>query len=245
MSRSQQIEALRAQIGVGSEVPKAVPLAFGAAPIDEALPGGGLALGSHELCPGGADLPHEAACVQLAAWLLGQARGPVVWVLPRLTLFPPALAEAGLSPSRVLFAEAGRDEDVLAVAEEALRHGGLAGVVCEASRLTLTASRRLQLAGEAGGVPCLTFRRWRRGQAPSVGTACATRWTVTALPSRAPSGLPRAAWRLALTRCRGGQPRSWDVALEPQSEPGTPLRLRLADAVAGRQAVPTARRFAA
>ena len=243
MSRSHQLAALRAQIGAVRAAPRdAASLRFGIGALDEALPARGLAPGSHEVCAGGADLPHEAASVQLAAYLLGRAVGPVVWALPRLTLFPPALAEAGLSSERVIYAEGGRSEDVLAVAEEALRHGGLAGVVCEAEKLSLTASRRLQLAAEAGGVPALVLRRWQRGMPPTEGTACATRWSVAARPSVCPSGLPRASWSLALTRCRGGRPGAWDVALEAGDEAGAPLRLRLARAVAGGQAVPASRR---
>jgi len=247
LSRQQQLEALRAGFDAkdGGTRRQTARIRFGLDALDAHLPANGLVSGSHEVCAGGADLPHEAACVQLAAWLLGRARGPVIWALPRLTLFPPALAEAGLSPSRVVFAEAGDERDVLAVAEEALRHGGLAGVVCEASRLSLTASRRLQLAAEAGDVPCLVLRRWRKGQAPSAGTACATRWSVTARPSADPSGLPRTAFRLALTRCRGGRPAAWDTVLEPGREPGAPLCLRLADTVAGGQAEEAAGRPAA
>ena len=249
MSRPDQFAALRAQIaaagsgetGRGAEA----RLRFGVEAIDGVLPCSGLAVGSHEVCAGGPDLPHEAASAQLAAYLLGQVSGPVVWALPRLTLFPPGLAEAGLSSARVIYAEAGRDEDVLAVAEEALRHGGLAGVICEPSRLSLTASRRLQLAAEAGGAPALVLRRWRRGAPPTEGTACATRWSVTARPSADQSGLPRAYWRLELTRCRGGRPAAWDVALEAGDEPGTTLRLRLAGEMASGQADAKAGRRAA
>ena len=239
MSRAERLEALRARIGACAAAPARPALTFGEESLDAALPGGGLAVGSHEVCAGGADLPQEAAMVQLAAYVLGRGGGPVVWALPRLTLFPPALAEAGLCPSRVIFAEGGREEDVLAVAEEALRHGGLGGVACEASRLSLTASRRLQLAGEAGGTACLVLRRWRRGAPPTAGTACATRWVVTARPSDAPSGLPQACFALDLTRCRGGRPGAWDARLERDDEPGAAgaaLRLRVAAALADRAA---------
>ena len=249
MSRAHQFKALRDQLGTLTATEPgqggAPCLRFGIRAVDEALPAGGLAPGSHEVCAGGADLPHEAAAVQLVACLLGRASGLVVWVLPRLTLFPPALAEAGLSADRVVYAEAGRDADVLAVAEEALRHGGLAGVVCEAGRLSLTASRRLQLAAEAGGTPALVVRRWRGAAPPTQGTACATRWQVLARPSSCPSGLPRSAWSLALTRCRGGRPGGWNVALEETDEPGPPLRLRLVEPLVGGQDGPAGRRQAA
>jgi protein ImuA len=47
------------------------------------------------------------------------------------------------------------------VIEEGVRCPGLPGVVGEIGRLSLTASRRLQLAAEATGVVALVLRRWR------------------------------------------------------------------------------------
>ena len=67
------------------------------------------------------------------------------------------------SPDRVIYAEAGKAATALLAMEEGLRHAGLAGVVGELSgRLTLTASRRLQLAAEQSGVTCFVLRRSRR-----------------------------------------------------------------------------------
>ena len=80
--------------------------------------------------------------------------------------------------------EARRAIDVLWSAEEALRSGAAGFVVAEMSRAAdLTASRRLQLAAEAGGctglllVPDQELRsnaaetRWRAAPAPNAGTA--------------------------------------------------------------------------
>jgi len=98
---------------------------------------------------------------------------------------------------------------VLICLEEGLRHAGLAGVVGEVARLSLTASRRLQLATEASGATAFVIRRWRTLQeAEAFGqpTAAMTRWRITALPS-APlpvPGIGRARWRLELVRVRGG-----------------------------------------
>ena len=100
--------------------------------------------------------------------------------------------------------------------EEGLRHAGLAGVVGEVARLSMTASRRLQLAAEASGVTAFVIRRWRTLQeAEAFGqpTAAMTRWRITALPS-APlpvPGIGRARWRLELVRVRGGEGAVWDV----------------------------------
>ena len=50
---------------------------------------------------------------------------------PAATCSRPAWPAPASPPDRILYAECGRDEDVLAVMEEGLRHGGLAAVVGE------------------------------------------------------------------------------------------------------------------
>ena len=77
-------------------------------------------------------------------------------------MFAPALAQAGLVPDRVIYVEAGDEKAVLACFEEGLRHGGLAAVVAEVALLSMTASRRLQLAAESSGAIGIAIRRWRR-----------------------------------------------------------------------------------
>ena len=96
------------------------------------------------------------------------------------------LAQAGLAPDRVIYVEAGDDRTVLACMEEGLRHGGLGAVVAEVARLSMTASRRLQLAAEGTGAIGIALRRWRRQtEATDFGqpTAAMTRWRVSVLPS--------------------------------------------------------------
>ncbi len=193
---------------------------LGVAAIDQAVPGGGLVRGAlHEARGAGPDTEHAAAATLFVAGLLARLPGPVLWVLRQADLFAPGLAGAGLSPDRVIFAEAGRD--VLAAMEEGLRHGGLAAVVGEiAGRLTLAASRRLQLAAEQTGTLAVALRRSQGFDDPALAepTAAMTRWRVASLPSppvltHAPTtpGLGRAHWRLDLVRCRGGEPGSWIV----------------------------------
>jgi protein ImuA len=107
-------------------------------------------------------------------------------------LFAPALAQAGLMPDRVIYVEAGDEKSVLICFEEGLRHGGLGAVVAEVARLSMTASRRLQLAAEGSGTIGLAIRRWRRPaeaadfgirhplarqRAPLNPVACSRRWT--------------------------------------------------------------------
>jgi protein ImuA len=197
-------------------------LPLGVPAVDAHLPGGGLALGAlHEVAGGGPDIEHGAAAALLIAGVLGRRPGPVLWVLERPDLFAPALDAAGLQADRVIYAEAGKAVTVLQGMEEGLRHPGLAGVVGELSgHLTLTASRRLQLAAESSGTLCFALRRSRQHGDPGLlePTAAATRWRVAALPSppvlaHAPQtpGLARPLWRLDLLRCRGGEPASWIV----------------------------------
>jgi len=199
---------------------RAPAIRFGIAALDRHLPDGGLAIGAlHEAAGTGPDTEHAAAAALFAAGALARLRGPVLWALTRDDLFAPALAGVGLHPDRLILAEAGKQ--VLSVMEEGLRHRGLAGVVGELDgRLTLTASRRLQLAAEASGVTAIVLRRARRHDDPALAepNAAVTRWRLTALPSapplpRAPDvpGLGRARWRLELLRCRGGGPATWIV----------------------------------
>lgn len=133
-----------------------------------------------------------------------------------IAFFAPALAQAGLLPGRVVYVEAGDEASVLACFEEGLRHGGLGSVVAELARLSMTASRRLQLAAEASGAIGIAIRRWRRQtEATDFGqpTAAVTRWRVTALPSRPlpVPGIGRARWQLELIRVRAGESADFEV----------------------------------
>src|SRR3546814_16510265 len=106
-------------------------------------------------------------------------------------LFAPALALAGLDPDRVIYVEARDETSLLSCFEEGLRHGGLGGVIAEAARLSITASRRLQLAAESTGTIGIAIRRWRRAaDASSFGqpAAAVTPWRVTPVLTALPPG---------------------------------------------------------
>lgn len=218
---ADRLRDLRDRIARIERGPVAAPgktVSMGAAEIDRTLPNGGLALGAlHEIAGAGPDTEHGAAAALLTAGILARMAGPVLWAMEQPDLFAPGLAGAGLHPDRVVFAAAGKE--VLATMEEGLRHPGLAAVVGEITgRLSLVASRRLQLAAEQTGVLAIALRRSRRFDDPALmePTAAMTRWLVAALSSppalpHAPSvpGLGPARWRLTLTRCRGGEPGIW------------------------------------
>jgi protein ImuA len=214
-------------------------LPFGLAEIDARLPGGGLATGAlHEVAGGGNGAIHGAAAALFSAGIVARTKGQVLWCVARQDLFAPAIAQAGLAPGRVVYVEAGDEKSVLACFEEGLRHNGLGGVVAEVGRLSMTDSRRLQLAAETSGAIGIAIRRWRRqADAADFGqpTAAATRWRVTVLPS-APllvPGIGRARWHVELIRCRAGE--SADFVVEACDAQG---RLNIPADLANRQAYP-------
>lgn len=185
--------------------------------IDRYLPGGGLALGAvHEVIESGPAAEFAGAATLFTAGIAARLKGPVVWCLTRRDLFAPGLAAAGLHPDRVIYVEAGRDREVLPLVEDALREKGLAAVIGEVTRLSLVASRRLQLAAEASGVPALILRRWwtvAEKNLTTLPTAALTRWRIASAPSAVLSvpGVSRQRWRIELIRCRGAEARSWIV----------------------------------
>jgi protein ImuA len=196
-------------------------LRFGIKEIDGRLPGGGLAFGAlHEAMGGGNGAIDGAAAALFAAGIAARTRGKILWCVARQDLFAPALAQAGLPPDRVIYVEAGDEKAVPACFEEGLRHGGLGGVVAEVARLSMTASRRLQLVAESSGAIGVAIRRWRRqAEAADFGqpTASVTRWRVTALPSTPlpVPGVGRARSRLELIRRRAGESADFEVLLSP------------------------------
>jgi protein ImuA len=213
------IEDLRARIRrlEGAAGRRGLVLPFGIKELDRHLPGGGLALGAlHEVAGGGNGAIHGAAAALFAAGIAARTRGKVLWCLTRPDLFAPALAQAGLVPGRVIYAEAGDEKSILICFEEGLRHGGLGAVVAEVARLSLTASRRLQLAAESSGTIGIAIRRWRRpAEAADFGqpTASVTRWRVSVLPATPlpVPGVGRPRWQLELIRCRAAESADFEV----------------------------------
>ena len=217
--RKRGIEHLRARIA-RLEHPGQMRhpvLPFGVPALDERLPQGGLVRGAlHDIGGGEFGAVHGAAAALFIAGVLARMSGPVFWCLSRRDLFAPALAGVGLHPDRVIYAEADDDETVLLCMEEALRHAGLAAVVGEVSRLSMTASRRLQLAAETSGVTAFVLRRWRSVAAADAFariTAATTRWRIAAAPSSPlpVPGIGRPRWIVELIRSRAGERGIWEM----------------------------------
>ena len=218
------IAELRATVrAIEGDVRERLVLPFGVGPLDGRLADGGLRLDSlHEVSSQGSGWGDDAAAVLFSAGVAARTQGDVLWVVRSRDLFAPGLYQAGLAPSRVIYAEAHDDAELLALIEEALRHRGLGAVVGEAKRVAIAQARRLQLAAEGGGTVALLIRRPQRSgadplEAPS---AAVTRWRVAHAPS-APTpwnGLGRACWRIECVRQRGGDP--FELVVEGSDEAG-------------------------
>lgn len=177
-------------------------VSLGSADLDACLPWGGLPSdGLHEVCGDGA-FGWAAA---LAGRALVERRGEMLFLGPPslFGLYPPGLARFGITPDRLLIAEAKAEKDRFWALEEALRSGCFAAVLAVADSHDLTVSRRLHLAAEAG--ESMAVLLCRTGGA----SAALTRWAASSV---AGNGRPR--WRVSLQRCRGGPPADfiagWD-----------------------------------
>jgi protein ImuA len=183
----------------------------GAAEIDSALPWGGLPPGLHEVAAAPGDPARAAFIVSLA----GRRPGPVLWCRSRRTAleagdpYGPGIAGLGLAPDRLILAEAAKPAELLWAMEEGARAKGLAAVVADGVMPDLTASRRLQLAAEAGDGLVLLLATGRQ----SAASTALTRWFVASAPSRPEADGPgRPCWTIELWRCRGGgRPGTWIV----------------------------------
>lgn len=214
-SRDSLLAGLRARIvqierGGAAGVHAVLPL--GVMAIDAALPGGGLARGAvHEMA--------GAAAGGFAAMVAGRLGGAVLWcaaAASRTVLYGPGLAGFGLDTDALVIVRCASWRDMLWAMEEGLREPALAAVIGEPEcAVSLTASRRLQLAAEASGVTGLILRHG--GEADTLApSAVFSRWRAEPAPMAGSADAPPSAarWTLELLRCRGGlaeRGRRWTV----------------------------------
>lgn len=163
---------------------------FGVAEIDNHFPGGGLAQGAlHEIFAADAGIA-TAFCALLAGRLAADEGAPSIlwcerpWALDAGALYGPALLQFGIDPARVILVRTRRDADALWAMEQGLHCGRIAAVVGEITNMSLTESRRLQLAAEETGVTALMLRPGTDRPAPS---AAVTRWRLDAVEHSTPA----------------------------------------------------------
>lgn len=122
----------------------------GLAALDAAL-GGGFARGAiHELlAPWGGAAAHTVAL--LTATRAADRQRWIFYIDTRQDFYPPGAAQLGVPLERLVVIRAVARSDALWVCEQTLRCRSVAAVVLPLRSLEAYASRRLQLAAEAGG----------------------------------------------------------------------------------------------
>jgi protein ImuA len=214
-------------IGQGGSIGGRRAMPMGVPAIDAVLGGDGLPLACLHAVEGAAADGFVAAMAgRLLGSMAANGSGVLVWCVPasaRARLYPPGLVGLGLDPGRLIVVLCHRRAEMLAVMEDALRSGAPVLVVGElAGDPDARASRRLQLACEAGGVTgvlLLTDKGCGGHTAAASVAAFHSRWRIEPVPARATAGgretpeekTMTARWRLALVRNRGGMTGCWDV----------------------------------
>jgi len=142
--------------------------------LDAELPGGGWPLGALvELLlpePGIGELSLLLPALRgLATEPPAQARHWFAWIAPPHAPYPPALAQGGIPPERLLLIGAGQTEDRLWACEQALQSGHCAAVLAWLDRVDDRWLRRLKLAAQGGRTLTVLFRplRHRAGGSPA------------------------------------------------------------------------------
>jgi protein ImuA len=143
--------------------------------------------------------PPLGILLHLALRSLESASGCLAWIGRRCWPYPHVLSSAGLQ--RSIFVDPPDGASRLWTIDLAARCPGVAAVVADGSGLDMAATRRLQLAAEAGSALVLCARPPNEVDRLS---AAATRWRVRCAP--APGKAPR--WIVELLRCKGVQPDS-------------------------------------
>ena len=193
----------------GGTRPAGATVGCAVADIDRAFVGA--AAGVHDLL--GDDGAATGFAVLLLRDVMADDPRPVLWCRNRVSEtvggllaggpYGPGLAMFGLATERLIFVRTARDAQALWAAEEGLRSRALSAVVCEAGQVGTTASRRMQLAAKAGGIPLLLLRPtgMRRER-----IAAATRWRIACAPSEGVEDAPfnHPVWRIELVRARNG-----------------------------------------
>jgi protein ImuA len=231
--RARQLVVLRDRMR-RLEKPRAAELpvlSLGLPVLDNVLPWGGLPTGAlHEILGRPGDAAACGFAVRLLRDLVRLRRRPVLWCRGDEDTgapYAPGLMQNGLACDSVIFARTRKPAELLWAMEEGLRSGAFAAVYGEDAAPDLTATRRLQLAAEAGATTALLSLPYRVAGGVS---AALTRWRVTSVPVEAEE---TARWQIELTRCRGGEGGAWQVTCS-QGEGDEALRLRLAAVLADR-----------
>ena len=165
--------------------------------LDAHLPGNGWPqAGLIELMPSTAGI-GELRLLAPALRVLSRAARWIAWVNPPFIPYAPALAALDIDISRILLVHPRQHQEALWAMEQASRSGTCSAVLgwLDERRLTLTATRRLQLAAKQGETLGCLFR-------PEAATDSAS---MAELRLKLEPG-PRNALGVSIVKRRGGWP---------------------------------------
>jgi len=185
----------------------------GLGPMNRAFPQRSFPLAAiHEFISSG---PESAAAtagfISALASPLIKKGGAGIWIGSYGKIFPPALQQFGIEPSRIIFIDLQKEKDLLWAVEEALKCHGLAAVFAEIQSLSFTASRRFQLAVEQSEVTGFIHRSNPRILNTN---ASVSRWKISPLPTETYDALPGLGyprWNVELLKIRNGKPGAWQM----------------------------------
>jgi len=136
--------------------------------LDAALPGGGWSAGALVDIVTARRGIGELSILLPAMALLCDKGQQAVWIDPPCTPYAPALRQAGVNARHVLVVEPCRsDSDVPWCMEKILRSASCGMALAWPRQLDFRATRRLQLAAEAGGSLGILFRTTDPGTSPA------------------------------------------------------------------------------
>jgi protein ImuA len=133
------------------------------------------------------------------ALLLARATsGVIIWCDPQQTLYPPAIAAAGVPLEKLYLLHPKNQADQSWAIAECMRCKGVGATIAQIPRLSRLEARRLQLSAERGGGVGLLLRPFDRNASTY---AAATRWLVSSIP-----GLRSVQrWKIQLIHAHGGR----------------------------------------
>ena len=180
--------------------------------INEAFPNGVFPFSAlHEFfCFNQQELTSSSAFIAALLSSRFQKGASIVWISPTRKIFPPALKCFGIEPHQVLFLNIKKEKDISWAINEALTCSSLSAVIGEMPEMSITASRRFQLAIEDAGVGCFILRR----NPKNLLTTAVSRWHIQPLPTKTEDGLPglgHPRWQVALLKVRNGKTGTWNI----------------------------------
>jgi hypothetical protein len=158
MNRAETLQHLAWVCRNGRAIAAPAVEASGWAQLDEVLPGGGWQAGTIvELMPATTGIGELSLLMPALARITRAGRHGVL-IAPPCIPFAPALSRHGVQLDRLVVIHAQRDEDILWSAEQTLRCKSFGAVLVWPTSISDRATRRLQLAAEAGSSTGFVYR---------------------------------------------------------------------------------------